>query len=70
MLNIQKGKKRKGLMRNVIQAGDNKYNPLFLGINGQIGELNINHKHNHETREIHFYSFVVDITKDIILDKE
>ena len=57
----------KGLVSKEIKARDNEYIPLCPGINGQIGELTINHTHKHDTSNIPVVSFVVDITKDIIL---
>ena len=60
----------KGLVSKAIEAGNNEYIPLCPGINGRIGELTIDHTHKHDTSKIPVDSFVVDITKDIILEEE
>ena len=59
-----------GLVRKEIKAGDKEYIPLSLEINERIGELIINHTHKRDTSKIPVDSFVVDITKDIILEEE
>ena len=59
-----------GLVKKAIEAGDKEFIPLYPSLQGQIGALTIDNTHEHNTSDIPFHSFVVDLTKDLGLEEE
>ena len=65
-----KGVRCEGLIHKCEECANDEYIALCPGLQGRIGDLEIDETHDHDTTQIPIDSFVIDLTKGIDRNEE